>query len=196
MLAGVYLSTGTTAAAVEADKGLTAALITEDVIEVIREQLSNPLVAMSIKMQNELRADLGQSEVVALDNVWRAELKTARQPLIAATLSSPLSTYLTRLQARSVGLYVEIFVTDAYGLNVGQSSITSDYWQGDEAKWQKTYPVGPDAVFIDEAEWHEDSRTWRAQVSMTMTDPASGMAIGAATIELNLTELQRRAFKR
>ena len=80
---------------------------------------------------------------------------------------------------------------DDKGLNVGQSSITSDYWQGDEGKFQKTYPEGADAVFIDEAELNEDTKTWRAQVNLTVVDEAK-KPIGAVTVEVNLTELARR----
>jgi hypothetical protein len=46
-------------------------------------------------------------------------------------------------------MITEMFVMDAKGLNVGQSDVTSDYWQGDEAKWQKTYGAGPGVVFVD-----------------------------------------------
>jgi hypothetical protein len=81
---------------------------------------------------------------------------------------------------------------DANGLNVGQSSITGDYWQGDEAKFQKTFPNGADAVFIDEPEWDDDNKIWRAQMNMSIADPDNGKTIGAATVEFNLTELQRR----
>ena len=35
---------------------------------------------------------------------------------------------------------------DNKGLNVGQSDVTSDYWQGDEAKWKKSYKMGAGAV--------------------------------------------------
>jgi hypothetical protein len=114
------------------------------------------------------------------------------KPLIASTLSSPLSSYLTRVQAGALGLYTEIFVVDSNGLNVGQSAITGDYWQGDEAKFQNTFPNGPDAVFIDEAEWDEDRRIWRAQLNLSIPNQDGTQAIGAATVEVNLTELQRR----
>jgi len=148
---------------------------------------------MSIKAQNELRGNPSQSEIDALDQQWRAEREADDQPLIAATLSAPLSIYLLRIQANSLGLYPEIFVVDSSGLNVGQSAVTGDYWQGDEAKFQETFPVGPDAVFIDEAEWDEDRLIWRAQLNMTVADPETGRAIGAATVEFNLTELERRS---
>lgn len=168
------------------------ALIQPEVVETVTEWLSNPIVALSINAQNNLRGSLSQSEIDALDKQWRQEREAADKPLISATLSAPLSIYLLRVQAGSLGLYPEIFVMDANGLNVGQSAITSDYWQGDEDKFQKTFPNGPEAVFIDAPEWDEDSKIWRAQLNVTITDPETKKAIGAATVEFNLTELMRR----
>ncbi len=169
-----------------------SALITPNVVAEVRSWLANPIVALSVNAQNDLRGELAQSEIDALDAQWRTEREADDKPLIAATLSAPLSIYLLRIQAKSVGLYPEIFIMDANGLNVGQSSITGDYWQGDEAKFQKTFPNGADAVFIDEPEWDDDNKIWRAQMNMSIADPQNGKTIGAATIEFNLTELQRR----
>lgn len=167
-------------------------LITAQFIEQTREWLANPIVALSVQSQTEQRGALSQADIDALDTQWRAERETEDKPLISATLSSPLSNYLLRIQAGALGLYTEMFITDANGLNVGQSAITGDYWQGDEAKFANTFPVGPDAVFIDEAEWDEDWQIWRAQLNMSIPDETGTRAIGAATIEVNLTELQRR----
>lgn len=172
-----------------------AALISPEIIASVGDWLSNPIVALSINAQNNLRGSLGQSEIDALDTQWREEREADDKPLISATLSAPLSIYLLRVQAGSLGLYPEIFVMDANGLNVGQSAITSDYWQGDEDKFQKTFPNGPDTVFIDTPEWDEDSKIWRAQLNLTVTDPGTGKPIGAATVEFNLTELMRRQGK-
>lgn len=170
-----------------------AQLITPSVISNVRDWLSNPIVALSVNAQNESRGVLQQSNIDALDAQWRAEREVDDKPLISATLSAPLSIYLLRIQAGGLGLYPEIFVMDANGLNVGQSAITGDYWQGDEAKFQKTFPVAADAVFIDEPEWDEDLAIWRAQLNLTLPDPETGKAIGSATVEFNLTELQRRS---
>ncbi|MEM5581832.1 MULTISPECIES: hypothetical protein [unclassified Roseibium] len=167
-------------------------LITPAVIESVGDWLANPIVSLSINAQNNLRGALSQADIDALDKQWRAEREASDKPLISATLSAPLSIYLLRVQAGSLGLYPEIFVMDANGLNVGQSAITGDYWQGDEDKFQKTYPHGPDAIFIDAAEWDEDRKIWRAQLNLPVTDPDTKKVIGAATVEFNLTELQRR----
>lgn len=165
-------------------------LIDAGVIEGIRKVLARPVVKISIAAQNKAYGTLSQADIDRLDKQWRAEREAEDQPLIASVLSSPLSTYLTLQQAQNQGLYSEVFVMDRNGLNVGQGAVTSDYWQGDEAKYQKTFLVGPDAVFIDEPEFNKDFKAWRTQVSLTLTD--GNEKIGVATFEINLTELARR----
>ena len=165
-------------------------LITPSVIEDMRQWIETDIVRISIGAQNERLKKLSQDKIDALDAQWVAERESDDKPLIAATLSNPLSVYLTRLQGQSLGMYAEIFVMDQNGLNVGQSSITGDFWQGDEAKFQKTYDVSGDALFVDEPEWDDGNKIWRGQVSFTVTD--EGESIGAVTMEVNLTELERR----
>lgn len=192
------LALGLTAALVspvlaEPAKPDVQSLITPAVISDLRQSIETEIVRVSIDAQNHRLGALSQDQIDALDKQWVAERESDDKPLIAATLSSPLSVYLTRLQGKSLGLFVEIFVMDQNGLNVGQSSITGDFWQGDEAKFQQTFDVSSDALFIDEPEWDDEARIWRAQVSFTLTEADSKTSIGAATMELNLTELQRRA---
>lgn len=167
-------------------------LITAEVIEEIKGWAKSDVVRLSVDAQNQQRGRLSEAEIEALDKQWCDERDGESKPLIAATISSPLSSFLLRRQARSAGLYTEIFVVDANGLNVGQSSITDDYWQGDEAKFQKTFSVGPGAIFIDEPEYDRALNIWKSQVSMTLTDQSESEAIGAMTVEINLTELSRR----
>lgn len=190
-LVGLAMTTTAAGSAFAFDPKTAPSMIDEAMVKEIRGWLQTPVVLISVEAQNRRYASIQQDKIDALDKQWVAERKAEVQPLIAATLSNPLSNYLTQIQAGSVGLYTEMFVVDNKGLNVGQSSITSDYWQGDEAKFKKTFPVGPTAVFVDEAELEEKTKTWRAQVSLTVADTA-GKAIGAITIEVNLTELARR----
>ncbi len=170
-------------------------LVTSDLLQTIRDWASTPVVRLTLSELNDRQAGFDQPAIDALDRQWLTERKADDQPLITAVLSSPLSGYLLRIQAGSAGLYTELFVMTAKGLNAGQSSVTSDYWQADEAKFQKTFDVAADAVFVDEPEFHEETATWRCQVNMTLTD-AAGARIGALTAEVNLTELERRAAAR
>ena len=167
-------------------------LIDARFLEEIRSWAAAPTVHLILLAQNERNRDITEEQILALDKQWRDETKADAQPIIAQLIGNPLSQYLLQIQARSLGLYPEIFIIDAKGLNVGQSSVTTDYWQGDEAKWQKTFAVGPEAVFIDEVEFHEKTRTHRVQVNMTVIDPVTAKPSGAITVEVNLDELQRR----
>lgn len=168
------------------------AALNQHVVPKIREWAQHPVALIALKAQNKRHDGLTEEKIIELDKVWRAERKQDAQPLIAQLFGSPLSTYLTRIQAGSLGLYSEIFVMDAVGLNVGLSNVTSDYWQGDEGKWQKTFKVAPDAVFIDEPEAHDETKTQRVQINMTIADPETKEALGAITVEVNLTEFARR----
>jgi hypothetical protein len=168
-------------------------LVGADLIAEVREWTSAPVIREALRSRNKASDQLAQDQIDTLDKQWRAETQSNDQPLITSVLANPLSTYLYRIQARSVGLFTEVFVMDSKGLNVGQSSVTTDYWQGDEAKFQKTYGVGTGAVFLDEPEYHEGTATWRAQLNMTIDD-SDGNAAGAITVELNLTELERRVL--
>jgi hypothetical protein len=166
-------------------------LVTNGLVKEIRDFLESEIVMLSIKNQNEQYGSLSQAEIDELDKQWRAETESKSQPLISVILSNPLSSYLTRVQAHSMGQYVEIFVMDKNGLNVGQSAVSSDFWQGDEDKFQKTFGVGPDAVFLDEPEFNEDLKIWTSQINFALKDK-TGAAVGAATVDLNLSELARR----
>jgi hypothetical protein len=192
-LAATILALSVSQALAQTPEPNIKALVTPAVLEDMRKLIDSEIVQISINAQNQQHQKLAQSAIDALDAQWRAEREKDDKPLIAATLSNPLSVYLARIQGRSLGLYAEIFVMDQNGLNVGQSSVTSDFWQGDEDKFQKTYNVAGDAVFIDAPEWDDEAKIWRGQVSFTVTQGAEKKSIGAVTVELNLTELERRA---
>ena len=165
-------------------------LIRQTLVDEVRQWSGSPVVLMTLEASNARYAGLEQAGIDALDKQWVAEREVEDQPLITAVLSSPLSNYLTRIQADSQGLFTAIFVMDGSGLNAGQSAITSDFWQGDEAKFQNTYQVGPDAVFVDDVEINEDTGTEIAQLNMSIAQ--DGKVVGAVTVDVNLTELRRR----
>jgi hypothetical protein len=77
---------------------------------------------------------------------------------------------------------------DARGMNAGQSDVTSDFWQGDEDKFTKTFAAGTTSIFVDEARKDDSTQMFQSQASMTILDE-SGKPIGAITIGINLDQL-------
>ena len=142
--------------------------------EQVKGWLSDPAVVDAIKAQNATTGSYDDAKIEELDQTWRAEAKAGGGDMINATLGNALSTFLKGKKDASGGMFSEIFVMDAKGLNVGQSDVTSDYMQGDEGKFQKTFGVGPDAMFIDEVEFDDSSQTFQSQVSHTIVNSADG----------------------
>ncbi|WEZ83442.1 hypothetical protein P6U16_00690 [Rhizobium sp. 32-5/1] len=155
----------------------------------VRPWIADPLIIGALKDQNDLHAHLTQNAVSDLDAQWRLEFGRTHRPLIESVLSNPLSQFLRDKQAQSDGVITEIFVIDAKGLTVGESETTSDYWQGDEAKWQQTFLVGAGVLFIDKGEKDESTQMLQSQASMTISDPRTGQPIGSITVGINLDAL-------
>ncbi len=152
----------------------------------VKQWIANDTVVNAIKAQNAKHAGLSQADIDNMDKDWRAQTDAGSKPMIDAVLGNALSGFLRQQKDSAGGLVTEVFVMDNRGLNVGQSDVTSDYWQGDEAKWQKTYSAGPDAIFIDEVEMDESTQTFQSQLSMSIVDPATGEVIGAITVGINV----------
>lgn len=175
-----------------------SAVAAQDHVELIRSKVlsgaqtlaRDPVVVAAVRAQNDQNAGLAQSDVDRLDKQWRAETAASNRPLIDQVLSNGLSRYLGKVKDDGRGLYTEIFVMDNKGLNVGQSDVTSDYWQGDEDKWQKTYSAGANAVLIDDIEFDESTQSFQSQLSLPVVDNGSGEVVGAITIGVNVDLLQ------
>ena len=150
---------------------------------------SESVLIDAIMAQNETTVGLSNDEILDLDRKWRSEIGSDKRPTITQVISNPAATYLQAKVQQSGGAISELFIMDMRGLNVAASDVTSDYWQGDEGKFENTYIEGVGAVFIDEIEFDESSQTYLAQVSLTLVDPESGLAIGAMTIGLNAESL-------
>lgn len=178
-------------AALTAPPALAADLSLGYLIETqIRPWLANPALVAAIKEQNRRTAGLSQAEIDAMDRAWASEVGQKEQPTIRAVASSPASALMRDKLLLAKGLFTEIIVMDARGLNVAVTDATSDYWQGDEAKWQKTFAAGAEAVHVDELRRDESTHLAQRQVSLTVVDPADGAPIGAITVAVNADRME------
>ena len=142
-------------------------------------------VINAVNSQNIKTSGSSEAQILEWDQAWRAQVGQAEQPLIADVMGRDLSGFLSQQVKDSGGRITEIFVMDALGLNVAASDVTSDYWQGDEDKYSKSYGQGSGAVFVDAIEFDESSQSYQGQISISLTDPETGEVVGAMTIGLN-----------
>ena len=146
-----------------------------------------------VKFAEQIAADPDLKKAVAAKNAEGESRQTieARDREWSANPSSPLRKALTtspcanRLRERIKidPLVVEAILMDEKGANVCVSRETSDYWQGDEDKWQKTFVEGK-APFVDEPAFDASSATYAIQLSVPVGD--GGRRIGALTLTLKV----------
>lgn len=161
-----------------ADAGMVGALMETDV----KTWLNDPVLVDAINAQNQITAGYTQADIDAADTDWRTNVTGGGSELIYNVMTNEAAEFLRNNVRLSAGLITEVFIMDAHGLNVAASQPTSDYWQGDEAKYSETYLVGPGAVHVSEIEFDESTQSNQVQMSFTITDPSTGAAIGAITV--------------
>lgn len=181
---GAFATTAGLAHSQEAHVAPVTAYVQEKVVP----WLSDPAVIAALKAQNEKHAALTAAEIEALDQKWRAEVEASDRPMITEVTGNDLSKLLQEKQAGSEGAIAELFIMDNKGLNVGQSDVTSDYWQGDEDKFSKSFGAGKGSIFVDEVEKDESTQALQSQASVTISDE-TGTPIGAITIGVNMDAL-------
>jgi hypothetical protein len=139
----------------------------------IKKIAADPAVVAAVKAQNAKKTPL--AEIKKSDAAWIS----GETQLSDEITARPCSARLQQLLNADKQL-IEAFAMDDQGANVCMSDRTSDYWQGDEAKWQKSFNGGKGAVFIDERHYDSSAGAVIVQVSVPVLD--QGKVVGALTI--------------
>lgn len=138
-------------------------------------ELAHSLPVMTtVRAQNSMHARITSEDIASLDDRWRNGDKS----LIDAVMENDLSAYLTNYARQSNGLYPEIFVIDRYGLNIGQSAVTTDYWQGDEEIFTHAYAG---EVHVSPVAFDESSKLDLIKVSLPLRNE-DGEIVGVLVV--------------
>lgn len=144
---------------------------------------SDPVIIVAVKAQNSLGKSL--DEIKTTDKKWQST--AGIDDFMESLMNSEGGKHLTKV-LESQKYFAEIFVMDNQGANVAQTGKTSDYWQGDESKFKKSFAGGKGAVFIDEVEFDDSSQAYLVQVSVPVMD--GGVAIGAITFGIDVEAVE------
>ncbi|WP_157719187.1 transporter substrate-binding domain-containing protein [Halopseudomonas salegens] len=151
-----------------------------------------PDIIAAVQAQNSQHEGISQTDINRLDQQWMNETALREQPLIQSVLERPLSRWLQTRQGLSARLISEIIITDRHGLNVAVSEITTDYWQGDEAKFQRAFFSKDSRPFLGVLEYDQSSQRYHVHFSSQILDPQSGEVIGVMVIGLDIGKALRQ----
>jgi hypothetical protein len=145
---------------------------------------SDPAIVKAVKDENAKGKTLAQ--VQELDKKWKATPGVA--DYMSAMMDSECGKHLRSIQDGS-SFYAEIFVMDNLGGNVCMTDKTSDYWQGDEAKFKESYKDGKGTVHISKVKFDDSTQAYVVQVSVPVVD--DGDIIGAITIGVDVDKIEQ-----
>lgn len=151
-------------------------------METIRKIASDPAVVKAIAAQNAKGISLAKIKKADSDWTQASGVTDFMKELMDNECAAALKKYKAELPAMA-----ESFAMDNQGALVCTLKKTSDYWQGDEDKWQKSFARGKGADFVDKAVFDESSQAYSVQVSVPVKDGAK--VVGALTVGLSLEQL-------
>lgn len=144
---------------------------------------TSPVLIDAIKKQNAKNTPL--AEIKRLDESWKATSGLGN--FMLPYLDNPAVEELARLE-EIAGYVQESFVMDNQGGLVASTTKTSDYWQGDEAKFTDSFKGGTGAVHIGDVEFDNSAQAYLVQVSIPVME--GGKAIGAITIGIDIDGME------
>ncbi len=138
----------------------------------------DPVIVAAVKAANAKGITL--EEIKIKDKEWIAT--KGLTPFMKEMMNSQTGRHLSNI-FYSTQYFMEIFVMDNQGANIAMTGRTSDYWQGDEAKFKKSFNGGKGGIFIDEVEFDLSCMAFLIQISVPVMD--NGKAIGAITFGID-----------
>jgi len=144
----------------------------------------NSTFVAEVKAQNDKAVSL--DEIKKIDEEWAAAEEEL--PIQKEIMTNACAQEVNKIVGESSGVLGEVFVMDNQGANVGQNELTSDYWQGDEPKWQNAYNGGKGGVDIAEERLDKSSGTVDQKISLPIID-ADGTVVGAICFGVQVQKL-------
>lgn len=166
---------------------LAAEKAPQKVVDLVNLKLvdlgKDPVIVNAVLAENAKGKTLDQ--IKQMDAKWMATPGVA--DFMKALMESECGRHL-RAIGNSAPFYAEIFVMDNQGANVAMTNKTTDYWQGDEAKFTESYKGGIGAVHFGEVKFDESAQAYLVQVSVPVL--SAGKAIGAITIGIDMDRIK------
>ncbi len=150
------------------------------------------IVINALKKSNEKNADISITDRKILDNKWQGEKRKNKQSLINSVMGNELSEYLKEIHKDGEGIYTEIIVIDMFGINVGQSRISGNYWQGQQDKWVKTYKDRSYANYIGDLHFDDNTELFQVELSFMIIIEDEPIGVVYAGIDVEQIEDWRR----
>ncbi|WP_052480895.1 transporter substrate-binding domain-containing protein [Gilvimarinus agarilyticus] len=167
-------------------------LIRERIEPMVNQWRESPVLLTTLATYNQQRVELTDSHIQQADLQWRQAYQKADTDTLDAMLAPELMGDLPGWGENDrLGYVSEIIVTGARGLNLAVAPYSSDYWQGDEAKFRRTMSLPSGQWFFSEVVFDSSSRHFQVQVSLPLL--LEGERAGVLTVGVDIERVLHAA---
>jgi hypothetical protein len=109
-----------------------------------------------------------KQEITERDKKWTRDFLQNDFSYSISLVDQELSAQLREIKKQSQDMITEVIITDARGLNVAISNMTSDYWQGDEEKFTEVFTKPVNTMYFGEINYDESTKRFQLQLSVPL----------------------------
>ena len=142
---------------------------------------ARPKIVVAVAEQNALNRSL--EEIQQIDADWRSQKDLT--PLKEALEANPAGQLLKGFVTRAAKMYSEALLMDNQGALVAAHPTPSDYWQGDEEKFQAPWESGN--LHVGRIRFDESTQVYASPVSVLVFDDG-GTQIGVLVMGVRLSK--------
>ena len=165
--------------------------LSESLISEVSSALDIPQIIASGPRQESF------TDVMTQDSMWQALAPFASTQLADRILDLAGSRTLHGWKAAQGGLVTEVMIMNSMGTLAAMSQLTTDYWQGDEAKFQRVLDAtrqgleGMEALYISPIHYDASTSRFQVTVSAPVSPISDGVPLGVLTLGLDAEDALR-----
>ncbi len=161
-------------------------------IEIFQEYSTDTILQEGIDEFSQIfeKLDDVQAYISEKDRKWSSDIEVIMTPFMHDLIYNKVSEELRdkiEFYEKKYGYKVfgEVFVTNNFGANIGQTGRTSDYYQADEEWWQV---AKRDGVYVRGIEYDDSAGIYSTDIGIRVDDE-NGNFIGVLKVVLNIEEV-------
>lgn len=128
------------------------------------------------------------SEILNLDAQWQALAPRQHSEMARFIASQEASIAMNRWQKNHQSLVTEVMLTNSIGALVAMSGLSSDFWQGDEAKFEHHIRKDANSLYISPVYYDESTSRFQVVVSKPIIAEDRWIPLGVLVIGLDVEE--------
>lgn len=152
-----------------------------------------PKIETLLKERNLKSRRFTTQEIAERDKKWSQAFLHDDFSYSIKLVDQEMSAQLREIKKQSQDTITEIIVTDARGLNVAISDMTSDYWQGDEEKFTEVFSKPANTMHFGEINYDESTKRFQVHLSVPLYSEEKFEPLGVMVFGVDVEKVLSQA---